>query len=414
MTRTAIILTYTPASDEPRVVRQARALCMAGWRVVVIGLAGRAPVPEAWTFVELPAADGAAPKPLDGVRQRIGRKLARDFPATAPLRDLAAGLCHGGLPRWRLYDAAVKAAARRLGSVDLVIAHDYPTCPAAEALARAFDAKWIVDSHEYMLAASDDPAWRAHERPFVAASQARYFPAADLVMTVSRGIADHLSADYTLQRAPVVIRSLPFYEALPFRPAGSPLTLLYHGVIDRIRDLDIAVRAAALWRSDARLVIRGPSPEGYAAELETLAASLGAASRVVVEPPAPSDEIIRRANAADVGVFVYRDGSPQRRFVLPNKLFEYVTAGLAVVVSDLPEMTRIVREHGVGLALSEATPEALAAAVDGFTPAAVDAYKRASLAAARNLSWEVESRVFLAAVEDVVGRSGGEGAPVPA
>ena len=75
--------------------------------------------------------------------------------------------------------------------------------------------------------------------------------------------------------------------------------------------------------------------------------------RLTIEPPVPFDQIVPAANRADIGYFVHLDTSPQRRFVLPNKFFEYVMAGLALCVSDLPEMARLVRQYDMGVLVPE-------------------------------------------------------------
>jgi glycogen synthase len=117
---------------------------------------------------------------------------------------------------------------------------------------------------------------------------------------------------------------------------------------------------------------------------------------VTIEGPVPASEMIERANAdADVGFFVQADLSPQKRFTLPNKFFEYVTAGLALCVADLPEMAPFVTEHELGLLVSQPTPEAIAAAVNSLDRETIDRYKRNSLEAAKVLDWNLEKEVML-------------------
>jgi glycosyltransferase involved in cell wall biosynthesis len=110
------------------------------------------------------------------------------------------------------------------------------------------------------------------------------------------------------------------------------------------------------------------------------------------EPAVPPEEVVARANEADVGLFHLPDHSRQARHALPNKLFEYIMAGLAVCVSDLPEMSPIVRRHGTGLLIDGSSPAAIAGTVNRFTPASIDRFKRRSLVAARELCWEVEQQ----------------------
>jgi glycosyltransferase involved in cell wall biosynthesis len=83
---------------------------------------------------------------------------------------------------------------------------------------------------------------------------------------------------------------------------------------------------------------------------------------------------------------------------MPNKLFEYLMAGLAVCVSDAPEMASIVRRYGVGVIVASTTPQGIAEALNGIELAALPEFKSRALAAARELCWENEQSVLLDAV----------------
>ena len=58
-------------------------------------------------------------------------------------------------------------------------------------------------------------------------------------------------------------------------------------------------------------------------------------------------------------------------------------AGLAVATGPSPEMAGIVRAEGMGLVAADFSPEAMATALDGWTPAAIDEAKHRALDAAR-------------------------------
>ena len=67
------------------------------------------------------------------------------------------------------------------------------------------------------------------------------------------------------------------------------------------------------------------------------------AGRVRLAPPVAMTELVRAAKDFDVGFFALPGSSRHNELALPNKFFEYVTAGLAVCISELPEMARLVR-----------------------------------------------------------------------
>jgi glycosyltransferase involved in cell wall biosynthesis len=108
-------------------------------------------------------------------------------------------------------------------------------------------------------------------------------------------------------------------------------------------------------------------------------------------------DLVRSAAEHDIGLFALPDHSLQNIYVLPNKFFEYMMAGLALCVSDLPEMARILKRHALGVLIDAVTPEAIAAATNRLDRPAIDAYKGAVLAAARKFNWENEGQLLLKA-----------------
>jgi glycosyltransferase involved in cell wall biosynthesis len=404
--RNAWILTYTPAADEPRVLRQASTLEAAGWKVVVCGYHGRNPVPDSWIFFPLQndgEVSGRSAHMMHYART-LGFRLAKNAKGGQLLSEVASRLYYAGLPNWQRDRNTILRHAKENPEIapHLVIAHDYPTCPPAADLKARYGAAMLVDSHEYMLAARpEDPEWMNSVRPIVKVMQDRFFAIADQVITVSPGIVDRLNSEQQLKRPVRLIRSLPKYEAQPFRPVSGAVSFLYHGLIDPARNLDLAIRAAALWKSEASLTIRGPADPGYLSFLRTLAADLGCESKIKIEEPVPFGELISAANKSDVGYFVYTGGTPQRDFALPNKFFEYCMAGLALMVSDLPAMSELTKRFSLGSVLSDLSPQSIADEVDKMTPAKVESFKRASLEAAKSLCWEREEREFLDIVDSI-------------
>ena len=123
-------------------------------------------------------------------------------------------------------------------------------------------------------------------------------------------------------------------------------------------------------------------------------------------PAVPMTELVRSASAADIGLFALPDHSRHNRFVLPNKFFEYTMAGLALCVSNLPEMALLLKRHDLGLLVPDLSPAAIATQLNSLDRNRIDCYKRNALAAARQLNWEKESEKLLARCTSLVaGRS---------
>lgn len=383
---TVCIFSLTPVTDEPRVLRQSRALAERGWDVIVAGFRGRQPAPSDWRFIEV-AHLANTKSEMDQIRDAAELALSR-FSSAVAERHYWRQAGYEGIREHVAYVEDVRC--------DFVIAHDYFTAPLAAYLAKKNGCKFSVDVHEYSRGQyMHDPKWRTVIRPWVHAMEKRFLPKAAVVTTVCDGIADLLHRECGLKKRPTVVRSTPFYQELPFRETNpARIDVLYHGILAQMRGLEETIASVPQWRSEFRFIIRGPGPEDYIQSLKALAEQHGVADRVVVDPPVAAATMVAEANKADVGFFVQPDISPQKRFTLPNKFFEYIMAGTALCVADLPEMARIVRQYGNGVLVPGVTPDAIAATVNKLTAEEIDRYKKKSLETARILSWENESQVM--------------------
>lgn len=391
--RTACIVSLTPVTDEPRVNRQCRALYEAGWNVVVAGYKGRSEKPPYWRLIEVEKLPPALSR-----RRRWGLALKKTLsPYVASYAE-----------DYYWWSADYAGIYERLAWVEgvrcnLAVAHDFFTAPIAAKLADHCGGTFVLDCHEYSVAQyAHDPRWVRYERPWVDALQRRYIEKAAVVTTVCEGIARLLQDDYSMPVPPLVVRSVPFYQPFPLRPAGEQLDVLYQGLVCPNRGLELTIQSVPLWRGEFRFLIRGPGPETYIASLIRLAEKHGVSKRVRFESPVPFPDIVRAAHAADIGFFVQEDVSLHKHYALPNKFFDYIMAGTALCVADLPEMARVVERYGVGRLVQRPTPQGIAEVINGFSREEIDACKRRSLQAAKELCWENESKVMMAAYERVV------------
>ena len=378
------LLSLSPIADDPRVRRQGDALAAVGHEVVAIGFGGaRSAPPSSWRILEVP-------RPSRSTFEKVGTAV-RLVPAR-----LSARLAYPAY--WTFAAHRMMYALARAERPDRIHANDWRVLPVATRLRHELGTPFVYDSHEWAVEENiEQRQWRAVFPPFVGAIEAAAIGQAESVVTVSDGIADLLHASYHLPARPTVIANMPPYQESPFRRASEPVTVLYQGVFNPDRGLDTLVRSVEAWAPDRRLWLRGLGPPAMVERLRSLAARPEVRGRVEILPPAPMTELVRVANEADIGIHPIPGKNRQSRYALPNKLFEYVMAGLAVCVSSVPEMARVLERYPVGRTIDGDDEEAIASAVNSFTVADVDAYKRGSLAAAHELCWEHEEQKLLAA-----------------
>ena len=370
------IIAFHPLASDSRVLRTAKALHEAGHAVLLVGH-GPAPDGVGYDVSLLPDL----PSPF---LVRAGLVL-RQAPATVV-----------GASAMRLY--WMNAARRRAREIlhayrpDVVHANDWNTLPLALDAKARWGARIVYDTHEMAVAEYEHSLkWRLAALAHVRAIEATGIAKADAVITVSPGIAKALPGMYPGLRDPVVIRNVPDGEPMPFHPTGPAVTVLFHGLLRNNRGLEPILASMPEWPETFRLVLRGPCAPGYRAALERQVSARGLRRRVRFEPPVAPGQVVARAAEADLGLCILPDTSRHNRFALPNKLFEYLMAGLGVVVSPLADMAELVESTGCGR-LARAEPAAIAAAIRGLDPDAIDRLKGQALAAARTLNWPTESR----------------------
>ena len=98
--------------------------------------------------------------------------------------------------------------------------------------------------------------------------------------------------------------------------------------------------------------------------------------------------------AADAGMIPYQATCLNNYYCTPNKLFEFIAAGLPILATDLPEIRRMVHEREIGLLGDTSTPKKLAALLDEFfsDEQRFAAWKVRVLMARQEICWEQEER----------------------
>lgn len=142
------------------------------------------------------------------------------------------------------------------------------------------------------------------------------------------------------------------------------------------------------------------SPQ-YLDRLLRRARTEGVADRIHLVGSVPSAQVPQTLADADVAVVYVRPICLSYLYSLPNKLFESIHAGLPIVAADLPDTAEVVRRYGVGEVFDARTPADLAAAIRAVL-ADPGHYRRAAVAAARDLTWEHEAARMVALYDRVL------------
>ncbi|MDJ0663507.1 MAG: glycosyltransferase [Acidimicrobiia bacterium] len=330
---------------------------------------------------------------------RITTPILRGFARTARFGFRAVKFLVGRQGR-ALKTLAINRRMIKVGlevGADVYHSHDLNTLYIGAMCKKKTDARLVYDSHELQTERNRMTKWW---RRWAAWNERRWLPYADAMIVASPSWIDINRDKYGKVPDPSVsIINTPELAAITEPqdlrgeldiPDDAPI-LLYQGSIQENRGIEPAIDAVTLLPK-AVLVVVG---YGYhRPKLEADVRKRGLTDRVKFFGPIPNDELLAWTAAADIGLCNIVNSSLSYYTSLPNKLFEYIIAGIAVIGSDSPEIGRIVQEEGVGEVADPVDPESLAAATRTIL-ADLDGYRSATHDAAQKYNWGIEEQKLL-------------------
>lgn len=192
------------------------------------------------------------------------------------------------------------------------------------------------------------------------------------VITVSSAIVEEMYRRYNPRKV-ILLRNIPFYKNVKKGQnirqylclSAETRIALYQGNIQRDRGLDRLVLAAPFLEKDIVIVLMGKNEDMTYNRLKTLIANKGVADRVKIIPPVPQEELLDWTASADIGLNIFSPYySLNARWMLPNKLFEYLMAGLPVLASRLDLVEEVITTYKVGCIVSSLAPVDIAMAIN--------------------------------------------------
>lgn len=243
--------------------------------------------------------------------------------------------------QWRKYIERLRFNAQLIFKViqlhpDIVHANDFDTLPAGYIGSRLTRAKLVYDSHEsWNDLKYPRNSWIGH----LSLAVERFFARrANAVSTVGNALSEKLAITLGIKK-PYTILNTPYYRTTGNIPAGDWIlpfkgrkVILYQGLFTAHRCLDQVVHAAHYLDDDIIIALRGYGP--YEDNLRNLVAHEELQNRVFFLEPVAMNDMINAVVGADFGL-ISHDPKFQGDVASPNKLFEYIMAGVPPIATDL-------------------------------------------------------------------------------
>jgi len=309
-------------------------------------------------------------------------------------------------------NSALIRAGEFIGYFDLVVAADLDTLPAAVALADQYGAAVLYDAHEYWPLQWLD--FRHWEVEFWSQLERDLAQRADLRVAVSPQLAEIMSSEYGCEFhcvpncAPKSAgENFDLEAALRRRAARARAEFLFLGGFAPGRGIEDLIGAWSHVGSGALLLLQGPDSP-FKTEMVELARRLGLLNNgVSFPPPVETSELIDAAQKADVGVIPYASSSLNNRYCSPNKLSQYMAAGLPIICNDTEFVKGIILDNDLGICADFHDHLDLARVVDRLATSR-DTRNAMARRAHRffngRFNWEAVSNELYAQVAEVVRR----------
>jgi N-acetyl sugar amidotransferase len=293
-----------------------------------------------------------------------------------------------GLPEWswRTY--------RRWSadpSIVMIQCHGLASLPLCVALKRKLGVPLLYDAHELE---TERQGWSRKIKLVARVVERSLIGQVDHTIVVGESILDWYKARYP--RRPIsLVRNIPSVSSSSRsqrslrKEAGVPpdeLLCVYLGVLSPARGIPELIETFKRLPKTKHIAFVG---FGDCAEMAQEAARIQ--SNIHFFEGVPPNEVIGFVSDADLGVIFLVSEALSYRFAMPNKMFEYANAGLAILCNDGTDMKAFVEMHRLGWVFDGTVEGAVRrlATLDSATVRALAAEPKPDLP-----SWESESRTL--------------------
>ncbi|UYN97236.1 MAG: N-acetyl sugar amidotransferase [Enhydrobacter sp.] len=229
-----------------------------------------------------------------------------------------------------------------------VNSHSLSTLPLGWMLKRVTRAKLVYDTHELE---TETLNMRGARRWLAKLTEALFISSADAVVVVSPKIAEWYAARYP-GISPLVVRNLPQELYAPgrldlfrehFGIPSDALVFFYQGLLDEGRGIDVILDAFARVGADRHVVFLG-----FGSQESLIVEYAHKHTNIHFMPAVPPNQVRKYTSSGDVGLCIGQPVCLSYIYSLPNKLFEYMGSGVAVVATKLPEIAKVIESSGSG------------------------------------------------------------------
>lgn len=278
---------------------------------------------------------------------------------------------------------------------DIYFSADFFSLPASVIAAKLKKAKVFYDSREIYSELPSIENRRLLKKLFNI-TERFFIKRTDCIFTTGEMDSEYIEDLYSLNTTHL-LRNLPFLKKnispinyyKEYNIPSNALVILYQGIIVVGRGIEIYFKALKKMNNLFLIILGGGE---HLEKFKSLAKEMKINERVFFVGKLIQDDLLNYTAGAFAGLSLIDDISVNNHYALPNKLFEYVMSGVPVIVSDLPQMKKIVNEYDIGDVIRELNEDELLKVLNNWNNDRVvyNRKKENCYKASITLNWETE------------------------
>lgn len=286
---------------------------------------------------------------------------------------------------------------KKYKNIDVVHCHDLNALPVGVLIKKYYNkhVKVVYDAHEYE---TESNGVSGFYKRIVKQIEKKLIKNVSEIITVSDSIANEYAKLYNIKK-PTVVLNTPRYQKVAksknlfrniFNIDEDKSIFLYQGNLTKGRGVESLLEAFS--NMDSKFVIIFM---GYGILEGTIKEYQNKYSNIFFKEAVSPNILLDYTSSADYGVSLIEDICLSYRYCLPNKMFEYLMAGLPLIVSNLPEMKKIVVDYGVGIVADNNTEEGLKNALYDIVTRNKNNLVNNTIRVTKLFNWEEQEKILL-------------------
>lgn len=287
--------------------------------------------------------------------------------------------------------------------------HDYPTLLTGYLLKKITGASLIYDAHELTTESTYVENINNFSKKIISFIEKKISNNCNYVITVNNSLSEIMKNTLRIKK-PIIISNFSNFISYPnlinekksirtkLKIDKNKYIILYLGAIRMGRGIE-KFSIIAKNCKDFEFVFMGKKVEKIVKNIENI-------PNIHFISPVPPEDVIFWASSADAGISLIEKINKSYYYSLPNKIGEYIMAGLPIVVSDFPEMRKLVTEENIGFVFNPNNTIDIINIIKKLFKSDIYKQTKQNVLNVRNkYCWENEERKLLKIYKEIKGRS---------